>query len=124
MTTARHTLCPRLAVARNYICTWFLLDALTIFGPGAIDLSLASIDDDTVFYNATNSSSLTYSTSVPSYANNLKGLRTIRIVRLSKLIRLVRSSRIYRRWESRITVSSSVITSIQCALMLFVGAHW
>ena len=97
-------------IAKNYITTWFSLDAAVIFVPGVFELMLAaqSADDgaaNTLFSDAS-------------------VLRTLRVVRLAKLGRLLRASRLYRRWQTKITVSSSTQTIVQCTLLLCVGAHW
>ena len=42
------------------------------------------------------------------FLSNLKLLRVIRLLRLLKLARVVRSSRIFKRLESRISLSYSV----------------
>ena len=78
-----------------------MVDAVTIFLPAAVDIALA-----------------------PSGTTGVSSLSTVRIIRLSKLVRLVRSSRIYRRWESRITINSSTITIIKVTLLLTLGTHW
>ena len=82
-----------------------MVDAVTIFLPAAVDIALAP-----------------YGTSDGSVG--VSSLSTVRIIRLSKLVRLLRSSRIYRRWESRITINSSTITIIKVTLLLTLGTHW
>ena len=98
-------------IARHYLGSWFALDASTIFVPGAFDLSLAfqSADEDGNF---------------DGFASDAGILRALRVIRLAKLVRLVRASRLYKRWQTRITLASGTQTVVQCALLLFVGAHW
>ena len=72
-------------IVRNYLGSWFVLDALTIFVPGGFDLSLASDD-----------------ASSGDFYSDISILRTLRVVRLAKLVRLVRASRLYRRWQSKV----------------------
>ena len=97
-------------IAWNYLTSWFLLDASTIFVPGGFDLSLTAPADSEGNWGGV--------------ASDVSVLRTLRVIRLAKLGRLLRASRLYRRWQSRITMSSSSQTVMQCTCLLFIGAHW
>ena len=117
-------------IARNYVMSWFLLDASVIFIPGAFDLMLAAprgsggsgISGGGSGGGSSGGSS--GGSGDVAVFSDVSVLRTLRVVRLAKLGRLLRASRLYRRWQSKINISSSAQTIIQCTLLLCVGAHW
>ena len=53
---------------------------------------------------------------------NLMVFRVIRLARLAKLLRIFRSSRLFRRWESRIGLQHSTQTMMKW-LMTCLGYH-
>jgi hypothetical protein len=98
-------------VAAHYLRGFFFFDASTIFVPLSFDLSIAATP--TVGGEA-----------VGGFADSATIVRTLRIIRLTKLARLVRASRLYTRWQAKITLSTSSQTILTCALLLLIGAHW
>ena len=57
-------------------------------------------------------------------ASRLKIIRLVRLMRLLKLIRVVKASRIYERFEEKISVSYSIISLIKFLVLLLVFGHW
>ena len=92
-------------VVRHYLRSWFGFDAMTIFLPGGLDISLAlgALGQD---------------------ASNVSFLRTLRVIRLVKIVRLLRASRVWERWKARIVLSYGTQTILQCFGMMLIGAHW
>ncbi|GMH94318.1 hypothetical protein TrST_g2683 [Triparma strigata] len=89
------------AIRSNYLKSWFPIDLLSII---PFDL-IASL---------TNSGSL----------ESLKIIRIIRLLRLLKLARIFKASRIFKRLESRMSVSFSIIGLVKFAVLLLVMGHW
>ena len=92
---------------------WFPLDLFSIL-PSIFDivpLIEASSPD-----NAEGSSA--------ELAEKLSGFRAVRALRLVKLIRLIRASRMLARWQARIGLSHSAITSAKIIVMMSLSAHW
>ena len=100
-------------VIAHYLRGWWAFDALTIFVPLGFDLSIAFAPVDEHGNAATS-----------SFAGDVSILRTVRIVRLAKLIRLVRASRLYARWQAKISMSTSTQTVYTCTMLLVLGSHW
>ena len=55
---------------------------------------------------------------------NLKIFRLFRLMRLIKLVRLIRASRMFKRWESRMSVSYGTLALIKSLVLVCIGAHW
>lgn len=89
------------AIRINYLGSWFPIDLLSI-----IPFDLIAI--------LANSDSL----------EGLKIIRIIRLLRLLKLARIFKASRIFKRLESTLSVSFSVIGLIKFATILLVMGHW
>ncbi|GMH60073.1 hypothetical protein TrLO_g2224, partial [Triparma laevis f. longispina] len=89
------------AIRSNYLGSWFPIDLLSI-----IPFDLIAI--------LANSDSL----------EGLKIIRIIRLLRLLKLARIFKASRIFKRLESTLSVSFSVIGLIKFATILLVMGHW
>ena len=53
-----------------------------------------------------------------------KVLRVLRVIRLVKLVRLVRASRLFQRWQAKITLTYGTQTIISCVALLICSAHW
>ena len=71
----------------NFVSPWFYLDAFSI--------SVSGFD---IF------------TPTGSGASRLKALRAVRVLRLLKLVRLARGSRIFKRWEIRLSINYGAST--------------
>ena len=113
-------------IAFHYLSTWCALDALTVFVPGIFDcyfVIVPSLSSPTHDLGDTGGGAAADGSSLVAGLRP-STVRALRVVRLAKLIRLVRASRLYKRWMTRITMSSSTQTVVQCALLLFLGAHW
>ena len=95
----------RRVICRNYLMTWFGLDAATLFVPAAFDLYMASESGATDLAN-------------------VSILRVLRVLRLIKVVRLVRATRIYRRWKSAISLSYGLETLCICIGGVLLAAHW
>ena len=135
-------------VVRNYLTSWFPLDASTIVIPAVFDFYLASpsfaaptggLADGAVTGSAggrsqadspsagaefTRKLQLQAGDTDVGIAADLQILRVLRVLRLMKLFRLVRASRVFERWKSKITLSYSTTILLQCVLNLLLGAHW
>ena len=87
-------------IALQYLRTWLLVDVVSIF-PSAFDVIEGGSD-----------------------ISDVKVLRVLRAARLVKLVRLVRSSRLLRRWRTRISLSYASVTIVSLSLQLVVVTHW
>ena len=56
--------------------------------------------------------------------SNVTVLRVLRAVRMVKLLRLIRASKIFDRWQSRVSLSHATLTVTKCILAVFLFAHW
>lgn len=100
-------------IIRNYLRSWFALDAFTIFVPLGFDL-----------YQAVMPAPTDGDDGGGGFAANMSLLRVLRVVRLVKLVRLIRASRVFERWKTRISLSHGSLTIIRSVTMLVLGAHW
>ena len=55
---------------------------------------------------------------------DLKALRAVRALRLVKLVKLARGSRIFKRWEMRMSINYSVLTLCGAITSIGVTCHW
>jgi len=85
-------------IAKHYILSpWFSLDTFSIAASG-FDL----VD-------------------IGSGASRLKVFRAVRVLRLLKLVRLLRGSRIFHRWEVRLSINYAMLSIANiCVILLFV----
>jgi len=97
-------------IAKNYLQSWFPLDLLSTLASGPDFLSL-----DIVTGGGEQGGSDT---------GNLKILRVVRVARLIKLVRLVRSSRIIKRWESRMAINYGHLALGKTLIILLLSGHW
>ena len=88
----------------NYLKGWFPIDLLSIL-PFDI-LALPSVG------------------ALSGGLSILKIIRIIRLMRLLKLFRVLKASRIYKRWEARISIPYSYIELIRFTILLIVMGHW
>jgi hypothetical protein len=92
----------RKKIIHNYLTTWFFLDALSI-AVSAFDLIALGSDGST---------------------SGLKALRVVRALRLIKLVRLLRASRIFRRWESEVSINYTLLDTCACSVGVILVSHW
>ena len=91
---------PR-AIAKNYLLSsWFVLDFFSI---SVSALDIFSPEDSGV--------------------SRLKVLRALRVLRMLKLVRLVRGSRIFHRWENRLSINYAVLSIANICIMLLFVCH-
>ena len=57
-------------------------------------------------------------------ASRFKAVRVIRCARLAKLMRLLRASRMFKRWETRISINYSLLSLCKALVFYFLLAHW
>lgn len=57
-------------------------------------------------------------------ASSLTGLRAVRVLRLIKLLRLLRGSRIFKRWEMRVSINYSYLALLQITVSIILCVHW
>ena len=110
----------RQQITRNYLTTWFPLDASTIVVPCGFDLYLAHGFDNP--NTADQGGGL--QTGSAGVLENFTILRVLRVIRLVKLVRLVRASRVFKRWKAKIVLSYSTQTVLECVITLVMAAHW
>lgn len=92
-------------VATHYLRGWFLLDLLSII-PSAFDIL--------PFYTGSDDGG----------ASTLRVGRVVRCTRLIKLLRLARSSRLVKRWRTRVSATFATLTLCKLSSMLLVITHW
>ena len=51
-------------------------------------------------------------------------VRLLRVLRLFKLLRLLRASRLFRRWETRISINYGLLTMMRCVAYVLLCLHW
>jgi len=88
-------------IRRHYLRGWFTIDLVSIL---PFDIVSFALQDGAL--------------------GKMKVLRIIRLLRLLKLVRIVRASRIFKRWETSISVSYSVLSLCKFMLMIAVVGHW
>ena len=93
-------------IRRQYLCGWFGLDAFSIGVSGFDFLALKSVSGE------------------DGGGANLKVFRMIRMARLIKLVRLVRSSRILKRFETRMAINYGTLSLIKVGVGLLISSHW
>lgn len=57
-------------------------------------------------------------------AKDLIVLRAVRVLRLAKLIRLARGSRIFKKWELRVTINYSYMSLANIMTLIIISCHW
>ena len=87
-------------IARHYVCSfWLPLDVFSV---------LTSLFD--LLGNAS--------------TKDLTALRAIRTLRLIKLVKLARGSRIFKRWEMRLSIDYALLSIVQVVVYILVSCHW
>ena len=124
----------------HYLTGWFLVDVVSTL-VSAFDIVALALDrqahEDTLAAAAAavNSSSSSSSSSSavgggfgdPSSVDptrSLKLLKLVRGLRLVKLLRLLRGSRIFRRFETKMSIRYSTLDLLKCAALVVASAHW
>ena len=88
------------SIARHYLCShWFGLDLFSIL------TSLFDVLGD-------------------ESTGDLKALRAVRTLRLIKLVKLARGSRIFKRWEMRLSINYGGLTLAVVVTVIFLACHW
>ena len=82
-------------IAKNYLTGWFIIDFVSILPFDTLGMVMESED-----------------------ISQLKIFRIVRLARLLKLLRVLRSSRIFKRWESRVGMQHSTTTMIKWYVLL------
>jgi CRP-like cAMP-binding protein len=93
-------------IRRQYLRGWFALDAFSIGVSGFDFLALKAVSGE------------------DGGGANLKVFRMIRMARLIKLVRLVRSSRILKRFETRMAINYGTLSLIKIGVGLLISSHW
>mgnify|MGYP000843880637 FL=1 len=93
-------------IRRQYLRGWFALDAFSIGVSGFDFLALKAVSGE------------------DGGGANLKVFRMIRMARLIKLVRLVRSSRILKRFETRMAINYGTLSLIKIGVGLLITSHW
>merc|ERR1711871_952807 len=91
-------------IMRNYLRGWFFVDLVSVI---PFDLIVIAVSDNPA-----------------SSANKLRATRLVRLLRLLKLLRVLRASRLWRRIESRISVSYAIINICKFLGLMFMFSHW
>jgi hypothetical protein len=87
-------------IAKHYGCSyWFALDLFSI-------------------------STSTFDLIGNESTEDLKAFRAVRTLRLIKLIKLLRSSRIFKRWEMRMSINYSNLTLFNVIMGILIACHW
>lgn len=89
-------------IVKQYLSSWFAIDFLS---------TLVSIFDIVTF------------TSEASFSK-LKILRVLRVLRLAKMLRLLRGMRLFRRWESQMSIDYGALSLLQSMVVVCLCAHW
>ena len=93
-------------IARHYVFSyWFLLDFFSI---------ATSVFDVIDIGEEDGGSDITA----------LSGLRAARTLRLIKLVRLVRTSRVFKRWEMRLSVNYAILSLFRILVGIIIACHW
>ena len=91
-------------IVLNYLKGWFTLDIFSI------TISLL----DFVAVSSENSGTV----------SQFKVLRVVRVLRLIKLLRLLRTSRLIKRWETRIRINYAALGIVRILVSLLLCTHW
>jgi hypothetical protein len=105
-----------LIIARRYLKGWFAIDFGTLI-PSALSMGTSLRD-----YSERREGGLPGTQQQDRV--DLMFLRVLRAVRMVKLIRLVRVSKIYERWQARISLSFATVMVIKCIAAILLSAHW
>lgn len=107
-------------IAMNYLTSWFFLDLFTV-GVSALDVYAVIAQGQS---DVASNTAIEGAAETASNLSQLSVLKTLRILRLIKLARLLRTSRIAKRWETRVAIDYALIAIAKCIMMVCVSAHW
>ena len=96
-----HVVFNQREVAKQYLKSWFVLDFLSIL-PWDVLVLLAH--DDT--------------------SSRFRLPKLLRLFRLMKIAKVLRASRIFKRWESKVSIKFGVVRLAKFAMMIMAIAHW
>ena len=88
-------------IAKHYVLSWWF--PLDFFSIGVSAFDIFSPED--------------------SALSSFKALRAVRVLRLLKLVRLARGSRIFKRWEMRLSINYAVLSIVNICVMLVFVCH-
>ena len=92
-------------IARRYLSSWFVIDAISILPvEEIIEWSLATLDQSNLDF--------------------LKIVRMVRLLRLIKLMRILRASRILKRWEGVMPISYAHWELFKWIAIVVLTTHW
>jgi len=87
-------------IALNYVTSpWFYLDAFSI---GVSGFDMFGSDD----------------------ISAVSALRAVRTLRLIKLVRLTRGSRVFKRWEMRVSINYTYLSLVTTCVSILLTCHW
>ncbi|KAK3283702.1 hypothetical protein CYMTET_8615 [Cymbomonas tetramitiformis] len=87
-------------IRKRYVKGWFIIDVVSIIPFDIINLTSSS-----------------------GSVQNLKVLRAVRLMRLAGLLRVLRGMRLFKRWESRISINYALMNLLLLMFGLLFGAH-
>ena len=88
-------------IGRHYLLSWWFV--LDVFSIGVSGFDIFSPDN--------------------SSTQRFKALRAVRVLRLLKLLRLLRGSRIFKRWEMRLSINYALLSIVNICVMLAFVCH-
>jgi len=88
-------------IVKHYLKSWFVIDVLSVIPFDLIGI-LSTTDE----------------------LANLKMVKTIRLMRLLKLVRVLKSSRVFRRFEVRMSITYGTLALLKFFVILTVITHW
>eukprot|EP00854_Cymbomonas_tetramitiformis_P008719 gene8719-10340_t len=88
-------------IRKHYLNGWFKIDLISII---PFDLLALFQDNDAV--------------------SNLKALRALKVMRIAKLSRVVRGMRVFKRWESRMSINYAGMNLALLIVGLIMAVHW
>eukprot|EP00937_MAST-01D_sp_MAST-1D-sp2_P000861 g861.t1 len=89
-------------IARNYLRTWFLIDLVSVLPFDIVSYFMGKKND----------------------LAKLRAFRIIRLLRLLKLVRILRANRIFKRWETSMSVKYSYMSMLKFSVLLIIADHW
>lgn len=92
----------RRKIAARYLKTWFIADFVSIFPFDLVAPVIFKFGG----------------------LSKLKIIRVVRVLRLFKLGRILKTSRIYKRWENRISLKGSTLYMIKYIVFILISCHW